>query len=644
MIRNIFNEEDQLITYRVLLLVMIFLYLGFGIIYKSATSAVDPFPLKQRILISALALIILIASFFSKLIKDNLYKIIYAIIYIANLQLVYFASINKYSVTYAISILAVIIITNFLLRTIQELKFYNAIMTGLLIVSVSFTPNTLVNKELYICFVILISSISYLVHKSKIEFINEFKASKQEYAKLYEEQNILLSNMDIQVWCLTAIDQYGTVNQAHADFLGIKKERFNNKHIQELLTKQKFKKYAALNRLAFQKKEKIDFEYWTENYQGDRRLLLVSITPKLTKNNQVEYLIYTAKDITEKRLNQQEIKHLNLNDSLTGLLNRRGFEQKLKQFDTEKQLPLSIIVGDINGLKLVNDAFGHQSGDKLLKETAKILKSSCRGKDVVARWGGDEFVMLLPQTDKEDVAKVQARIKEKTKKRKIKLLEISISLGNATKIKNSENINTIWKKADERMYNKKLKESKRFHDEVIESLEQHLKEKTNENSKHINHMKQLAFKIAQNLDLPDSKLEDLELLAELHDLGKVAVERQILYKRGPLTEQEWAEIKKHPEVGCQIAESSPELSGIASGILSHHEWWDGSGYPQGLQGTEIPLIARIISIADAYDVMTNYRIYKKTRSKEQALEELKDKAGSQFDPNLVDIFIEEMKN
>ncbi|GAB6137480.1 sensor domain-containing diguanylate cyclase/phosphohydrolase [Halanaerobaculum tunisiense] len=640
MIRKIFSASNDVVIYRIILVIIILLYLSFGLVYKISASGVDPFPRHQRVLTSLLFLIVLFFSFVSDVIKSNLYKIIYLLIYISTFQLIYFAYVNKYSINYAISILAVIIVADFMLRTILQLRYYNAIIALIVSLSVFLTSDSLLNKHLYVFVVLLISFTSYVIHSLRLQFLAELKESKERYFTLYEQQDILLNNIEIQVWYLKDINKYGIVNDAHANFLGSSKEKLKNKNIRSLFSPQQAKKYIALNRLVFNNKKQIEFESWIKNYQGEKRLLLVTMSPKLDEDNQVEYLICNAKDITENRKANQKIEYLNFHDSLTGLYNRRGFEQKLKELNSKSQLPLSMIVGDINGLKLTNDAFGHQVGDKLLAEAAQILKNSCRKEDIVARWGGDEFVILLPRTTKENTKKICSRIKKKCKQRNLDLLEVSISLGYATKTNINEDIDEVWKEADDWMYNKKLSESKSFHNSVISSLEETLKKKTNETVEHSKRVKELALEIGRELNLSDSKLDNLKLLARLHDLGKVAISNQILLKPGSLTEEEWEEMKRHPKIGFQIVESSSGLYDIAQGILSHHEWWDGSGYPQGLKQEEIPLSARIISIVDAYDVMTNNRPYKEAMSKQQALEEIKAGAGSQFDPQLADLFIE----
>jgi len=356
------------------------------------------------------------------------------------------------------------------------------------------------------------------------------------------------------------------------------------------------------------------------------------------------YLAGYTTDITERKNTENKIIYLSYHDQLTGLYNRRFAEEEIKRLDTKRQLPLSVIMGDLNSLKLTNDTFGHSKGDKILKGTAKLLKRMCRSDDILSRWGGDEFVILLPKTSITDSEEIVQRIKKECKKLIIQKIPLSLSIGVATKIEVGQDMDEIIIEAESNMYKNKLVEKESNASSIIFALEQALYEKSNETMEHAFRIKDSAIKLGESIKLPVNQLDELSLLASLHDIGKVAIPETILLKEGKLTEKEWAVIKRHPEIGFNIAQSSPQIIHIAKFILACHENWDGSGYPNGLAGESIPIVSRVISIADAYDVMTSERIYKKAMSKPEAIEELKRCAGTQFDPVLVNKFIEIISN
>lgn len=347
----------------------------------------------------------------------------------------------------------------------------------------------------------------------------------------------------------------------------------------------------------------------------------------------------TISDITARKESEDTIKYLSKYDVLTGLCNRASFSADIEKYNIEQYLPLSIILCDANGLKLVNDAFGHKAGDKLLVKIANILREACNGRGCVARLGGDEFALLLPQTDKRSAGIVVDKIISLCASSEADPIIPSLAVGCVTKTYIDEDIDKLIDKAEDRMYRNKLLQDKSARHSIIVSLEQSLAETDFETREHTMRLQELAVRLGKKIGLAKDKLDELSLLGSLHDIGKIAIPKDILRKPGKLTEEEWEIIKQHCEIGYRIAMSSVELVPIADGILAHHEKWNGTGYPKNLSGEEIPLLARIIAIVDAYDVITNDRPYKKAATHVEAISEVVRCKGTHFDPYLVDMFI-----
>ena len=334
-------------------------------------------------------------------------------------------------------------------------------------------------------------------------------------------------------------------------------------------------------------------------------------------------------------------------DPLTEIYNRRYYEEELKRLNTARQLPLSIILADVNRLKLTNDIFGHQQGDKLLKEVAKIINSSTRSEDIIARWGGDEFGILLPNTTAKETKKIIRRIKKSCRTSDLKPIPPDISLGYATKENKNQDINKIFNQAESRMYQDKEKEKLNSEDKVLDNLLEYLESKTNRAIQY-DKVVDLAEEFGRKLCLDEYELEKLLLLARYHDIGKVGISGKILNKQDRLTDEEWDEYLRHLQLGYDIAKSFSTLTPIADEILYHHESWNGTGYPQQLEGEEIPVLSRIIYIVSYYyELITSIDCGMKMNisceleyTEEEALKKIEKYAGTLFDPNLVDVFLE----
>jgi len=350
------------------------------------------------------------------------------------------------------------------------------------------------------------------------------------------------------------------------------------------------------------------------------------------------YLLY-IQDITERKEDENRIIYLSFHDGLTNLYNRSFFEEEIKRLDVERQFPISIVVVDINGLKLVNDTYGHSYGDILLKKTTQKLIECFRKEDIISRWGGDEFIVLLSRTPAEVAFDIINRVKSICDKEKVFNIPLNISIGVSSKVNESQDINDVIKEAESNMIKNKLITKESAHNAIIVSLEKALEERDYETSEHIKRMKNFSLKIGKFLNLSENELNELSLVATLHDIGKIAIPDNILKKPDKLSSEEWEIIKKHPEIGYRIASSSVELKAIAEAILAHHERWDGKGYPRGLKGDQIPLVSRIIAIIDSFDAMISDRPYRKAMSINEAKSELIKCSGSQFDPEIIKKFI-----
>jgi len=379
-----------------------------------------------------------------------------------------------------------------------------------------------------------------------------------------------------------------------------------------------------------------------EHPDGTQRLLEVFGCPVSDKDGKPWASLVTFMDITERKKSEEDLLYLSYHDTLTGFYNRRFFENEIHRLDTKQNLPLSIIICDVNGLKLINDSFGHTSGDRLLTKASEVIKAACRPGDSIARIGGDEFVILLPNVDTLEASQIVKSIKLLSSQEKVENIEVSIAVGHDTKTNEKEDIIEVLSNAENHMYRHKLYERSSAKSKTIEIIMNTLFAKSNRESMHSDRVSFICLAIASKMNFDKDEINKIRMAGLVHDIGKIGIDENILNKPGKLTPEEREEINKHPEVGWRILSSSNEFSELANFILNHHERWDGKGYPNGLESKDIPVEARIISVADSYDAMTRDRTYRPGLTQKEAIVELRRCAGTQFDPEIVNIFIEQV--
>ncbi len=366
-------------------------------------------------------------------------------------------------------------------------------------------------------------------------------------------------------------------------------------------------------------------------------------------------------------------------DLLTGVTNRQALLMRLsEELDRAERYgrSVSIVLVDLDHFKRLNDSFGHAAGDRVLHAVATILRDHVRSVDIVGRYGGEEFMIVLPETDVDVAASIAEKLRRLVGSAEIELPDgdreaVTLSAGVAGGLGVDLALETLVRDADAALYSAKaLGRDQVFvfretgeatvvrraaiapgaRERAVEvgraalgmatdHLTEALRAREPWAGRPSNLIAEAAMTVARSVGLADAEIERIRVASLLHDLGKLAIPDEILSKPAELADPEWRVVAEHPKIGQVVLEQAGALRDAATIVLHHHEWYDGRGYPHGLSGEEIPIGARIVSIADAYEAMIAGRPYRPAISHAQALAELQRHAGVQFDPELVAAFI-----
>ncbi|NLP36833.1 MAG: diguanylate cyclase [Firmicutes bacterium] len=329
-------------------------------------------------------------------------------------------------------------------------------------------------------------------------------------------------------------------------------------------------------------------------------------------------------------------------DKVTGLYNYSYFQEILPQIMEKQKQSLGLVLLSVNGLEIIHNLLGKEYGEKYLKSAADLLLSAVGKKEIVLRMAGDELAVILPAASCEEVKKFVQKFKDCCKRTK-GYFKTCLLIEAAFAKTYEHNLNELYTIARYKLRQNKQINRNRIRVDLLKSIRNMLASEHKGVSRHWGRLETLLFKLGKLMDLTAKQLEDLKIMAILHDVGFLKVPKGVVQKSKILTMQEWQEIKKHCESGWRIICTVPELASVAEAVLCHHERWDGFGYPRGLKGKEIPLLSRVFAVVDAFDAMTQYRVYRQKVSPLEALDELERCSGQQFDPEIVHLFCQMMR-
>jgi len=444
----------------------------------------------------------------------------------------------------------------------------------------------------------------------------------QTIEKANRASELKVANKELAYQTMEKADRASELVIANEELAYQKKEKKNR--ADELI--------VANKELAFQKKEK-------KNRADELILANKELVFQTTeKTDRAKELVIIKKNMIKKDI---QIQNMQYRSELPGLFSRKYFIEALVKYDIDENLPISIIMGDINGLAIIDDSLGQSTVDEILSKIFLILKKISRKNDVVIGFSNGEFALILPKTNELKANEVVSKLR--TLKEKVGFIDVSISCNTKTKLNKDINLSEAVKEAVEELNKNRTTQKVSHENNTTNLIMEMLFEKNHREMLHSQRVSQLCERLAKKLGFDKGMVERIRKTGMLHDIGKIGIDEDILNKNDKLSDKEWLEIKKHPIIGYRILSASEEFLIHAKDVLQHHERIDGKGYPNGIKDNEISITAKIIAIADTYDALVSERTYKLPMNQESAIKEIIRCSDTQFDEEIVKAFVEMIK-
>lgn len=405
-----------------------------------------------------------------------------------------------------------------------------------------------------------------------------------------------------------------------------------NKHPSDFIEDKSLVEQIVKNDKQLLEKGKVNFSYFNIESYGVQHVGVIQI-PILYSNGKIWGSIGIYVDVATYVKKQEKLRKAAYMDDLTQVYNRHCFNDKLKKYYEDEKFPITLLMGDVDGLKIVNDSLGHLKGDEMIKSIADILKTTCRSSDSVFRWGGDEFLLILPKSTSENAEHLIDRIKKNCDEASKQGVPLSISLGAATIYNKEDNVNKVIEEAEKILYKNKLPKNNLFISNKLSFLNKLVNNLIPDRNGYINAVKKYADILAKSLNMSEKDRDTLLLAVRLNDIGKVGLPEEVVRKRRAddgFTNEDIIKYREHADNGYRIAKSIEEIEIVSEDIFYQFENYNGNGYPKGLKGDQIPLNSRIIRIVNQ---LYYYYIYE-DKTIDEAIDRI-DK-DNVCDPNLLE--------